>query len=187
MLMLGRLTLSGACQGDVEALPVGTVPQLPLCKVPFLSVRGCGLAYIHIPHICPHCSTPQRLPWELFLRGGGWRLRGGSAGRCWVFKWCLIPIHTMLFPFCGRGSIFLFSGMRLEGPCLVGGCRGAKYRDNRDTAHLSCRVGWFGSGATSAVLLWGHRWGSGRSSGSETTHVPTGCLSVPGVRFPHPL
>lgn len=118
MVMLGRMPLRVglACQGDVEALPVGMFPRQPPCKSPFPSARGWGLVYTHVPHL----STSQRLPWELFLRGGGRRLWEGSGGRRSVFKWCLTPVHTMPFPFWGRRSISLFPGMRLEGPCPVG-------------------------------------------------------------------
>lgn len=168
MVMLGRMPLRvGLARGMWRPFPWEWSLDNHHARVPS-PVRGAGGLFTPTSHICPPGSTPQRLPWELFLRGGGRRLWEGSGGRRSVFKWCPTPVHTMPFPFWGRCSVSLFPGMRLEGPCPVREWGGMgrngrlKCRDNRDPARLSCQAGWFASATPSAVLLRGHCWQSGR-------------------------
>lgn len=112
VVMLGRVTLSvGLTRGMWRPLLCQqSFNQPPLCKIPFLSVKGWGLVYT-AP--LPSGSHRSRFSEEV---AGAYRM--GQVGG--MFKRCLIPIHTMLFPFCGRCSISLFPGMGLEGLCLVG-------------------------------------------------------------------
>lgn len=102
-------------------------------------------------------------------------------------------IHAMLFLFRGRCSSSLFSGMRLEGPYLVGEHQGLSTGMTK-TQHL-CPIGLAGLGQVPPPQFSWEDTARSLQGGLasifacvQKPHIcPQGCLSVPGVPFPYLL